>query len=62
MFYILTIVLPGGSVNIMLYNRPSASDFDDWGVEDWTSGELIQLMQNVGSFDPIFPTYLIPHS
>ncbi len=43
----------GSSVNFVLYNRPSASDFDDWANEynnpGWSSKELIPLLQKVKS-------------
>ncbi|THU99422.1 alcohol oxidase [Dendrothele bispora CBS 962.96] len=39
----------GSSVNFMLYNRPSASDFDDWvtefGNSGWSSEDLIPLLE-----------------
>jgi alcohol oxidase len=41
----------GSSVNWMYYNRPSASDFDDWateyGNEGWSSKELIPMLIKV---------------
>lgn len=41
----------GSSVNFMVYNRPAASDFDDWETEfrnpAWSSKELIPLLQKV---------------
>lgn len=41
----------GSSVNFVLYNRPSASDFDDWASEydnpGWSSKELVPLLQKV---------------
>lgn len=38
-------------MNFVLYNRPSASDFDDWASEydnpGWSSKELVPLLQKV---------------
>ncbi len=43
----------GSSTNFMLYNRPSASDFDDWEVEfgnaGWAARDMIPLLEKVGS-------------
>ncbi|THU99424.1 alcohol oxidase [Dendrothele bispora CBS 962.96] len=53
----------GSSVNFMLYNRPSASDFDDWekkfGNTGWSSRELIPLLQQAETYeiDPAKPTH-----
>ena len=34
-------VLGGGSsVNLMMYTRPAASDFDDWNTEGWSFSDL----------------------
>lgn len=41
----------GSAVNFLMYNRPSASDYDDWETEynnpGWGSKELIPLLCNV---------------
>jgi alcohol oxidase len=41
----------GSSINFMLYNRPSASDYDDWetkyGNQGWGSKNIIPLLQKV---------------
>ncbi|KAK0432026.1 GMC oxidoreductase-domain-containing protein [Armillaria borealis] len=45
----------GSSVNFMLYNRPAASDFDDWetdfGNEGWGSKDLIPLLQKAETYE-----------
>ncbi|KAJ6617578.1 GMC oxidoreductase-domain-containing protein [Mycena sp. CBHHK59/15] len=45
----------GSSVNFMMYNRPSASDFDDWETEyenpGWSSKELIPLLQKAETYE-----------
>ncbi|KAJ7045930.1 GMC oxidoreductase-domain-containing protein [Mycena alexandri] len=57
-----SIVIPSGrcigggsSVNFMLYNRPAASDFDDWenefGNKGWSSKELIPLLQKAETYE-----------
>ena len=41
-------VLGGGSsVNLMMYNRPAASDFDDWNTEGWSFTDLKPLFKKV---------------
>ncbi|KAJ7167198.1 GMC oxidoreductase-domain-containing protein [Mycena crocata] len=65
-----SIVIPSGrcvgggsSVNFMLYNRPAASDFDDWekefGNAGWSSQDLIPLLQKAEMYeiDPEKPTH-----
>ncbi|KAJ8489460.1 hypothetical protein ONZ45_g13566 [Pleurotus djamor] len=55
----------GSSVNFVLYNRPAASDFDDWANEynnpGWSSKELIPLLQKARvetyEVDPSAPTH-----
>ncbi|KAJ6588684.1 GMC oxidoreductase-domain-containing protein [Mycena capillaripes] len=53
----------GSSVNFMLYNRPAASDFDDWETEfsntGWSSKELIPLLQKAETYeiDPMRATH-----
>ncbi|KAG2039074.1 hypothetical protein BDR03DRAFT_1009280 [Suillus americanus] len=37
----------GSSVNVMVYTRAPASDFDDWGTDGWESKNLIPLMKKV---------------
>lgn len=37
----------GSSVNFMIYNRASASDFDDWNTEGWTFKDLKPLLKKV---------------
>jgi alcohol oxidase len=43
----------GSSVNWMYYNRPSASDFDDWetefGNEGWSAKNLIPMLEKVST-------------
>ncbi|KAJ7758182.1 GMC oxidoreductase-domain-containing protein [Mycena maculata] len=45
----------GSSVNFMLYNRPAASDLDDWETEfgnvGWSSKELIPLFQKFETYE-----------
>ncbi|KAJ7187780.1 GMC oxidoreductase-domain-containing protein [Mycena filopes] len=45
----------GSSVNFMLYNRASASDYDDWEVEyqnpGWSSKVLIPLLQKAETYE-----------
>ncbi|KAJ7707067.1 alcohol oxidase [Mycena metata] len=45
----------GSSVNFMLYNRASASDYDDWEVEysnpGWGSKVLIPLLQKAETYE-----------
>ncbi|KAJ7263563.1 alcohol oxidase-like protein [Mycena haematopus] len=49
----------GSSINFMLYNRPSASDYDDWetkyGNQGWGSKNIIPLLQKAETYD-IEPT------
>ncbi|KAL4260481.1 GMC oxidoreductase family protein, partial [Pleurotus pulmonarius] len=53
----------GSSVNFVLYNRPSASDFDDWATvydnPGWSSKDMIPLLQKVETYevDPSAPTH-----
>ncbi|KAF7348027.1 Alcohol oxidase [Mycena sanguinolenta] len=53
----------GSSVNFVLYNRPAASDFDDWETEfgnvGWSSKELIPLLKKAETYeiDPTKPTH-----
>ncbi|KAJ7436330.1 GMC oxidoreductase-domain-containing protein [Mycena latifolia] len=53
----------GSSVNFMLYNRPAASDFDDWETEfgnvGWSSKDLILMLQKAETYeiDPAKPTH-----
>jgi len=37
----------GSSVNFMIYNRASASDFDDWNTEGWRFKDLKPLLKKV---------------
>ncbi|KAF7331512.1 GMC oxidoreductase [Mycena kentingensis (nom. inval.)] len=45
----------GSSINFMLYNRPSASDYDDWetkfGNKGWGSDKIIPLLQKAETYD-----------
>ncbi|KAJ6605452.1 GMC oxidoreductase-domain-containing protein [Mycena vulgaris] len=45
----------GSSVNFMLYNRPAASDFDDWEIEfgniGWSSKDMIPLLQKGETYE-----------
>ncbi|KAJ7187783.1 GMC oxidoreductase-domain-containing protein [Mycena filopes] len=65
-----SIVIPSGrcigggsSVNFMLYNRPAASDFDDWqdefGNKGWSSKDLIPLLEKAENYeiDPKLATH-----
>jgi hypothetical protein len=36
-------------MTVMVYTRPPASDYDDWGVEGWESENLIPLMKKVSN-------------
>lgn len=53
----------GSSINFMLYNRPAASDFDDWEKDfsnpGWGARELIPLLANAETYeiDPSMPTH-----
>ncbi|KAJ6541246.1 glucose-methanol-choline oxidoreductase, partial [Mycena vulgaris] len=53
----------GSSVNFMIYNRPSASDFDDWenefGNPGWGAKDMIPMLQKVKTYDnePGKPTH-----
>lgn len=40
----------GSSVNFMLYNRPSSSDFDEWNTREWTSRDLLPLFKKVETY------------
>jgi alcohol oxidase len=37
----------GGSVNLMMYTRASASDYDNWNTEGWSFNELKPLFKKV---------------
>ncbi|KAG1750337.1 GMC oxidoreductase-domain-containing protein [Suillus paluster] len=49
----------GSNVNVMLYTRAPASDFDDWGVDGWESENLIPLMKKLETYEvqPDRPTH-----
>ncbi|KAJ6543116.1 alcohol oxidase-like protein [Mycena capillaripes] len=53
----------GSSVNFMMYNRPSASDFDDWekdfGNAGWSAKDLLPLLEKAETYeiDPAKPTH-----
>ncbi|KAJ7136140.1 GMC oxidoreductase-domain-containing protein [Mycena epipterygia] len=53
----------GSSVNWMLYNRPAASDFDDWekkfGNVGWSAKDLIPMLEKCETYeiDPKKPTH-----
>ncbi|KAJ6463036.1 GMC oxidoreductase-domain-containing protein [Mycena vitilis] len=53
----------GSSINIMMYNRPAASDFDEWetdfGNVGWGSKDLIPMLQKAETYeiDPTKPTH-----
>ncbi|KAJ7689560.1 glucose-methanol-choline oxidoreductase, partial [Mycena rosella] len=53
----------GSCVNFMLYNRPAASDFDDWenefGNVGWSSKDLIPMLQKGETYEigPRKPTH-----
>ncbi|KAJ6556755.1 GMC oxidoreductase-domain-containing protein [Mycena vulgaris] len=53
----------GSSVNFMIYNRPSASDFDDWenefGNPGWGAKDMIPMLQKAETYDiePGKPTH-----
>ena len=41
-------VLGGGSsINLMMYNRPAASDLDDWNTDGWSFTDLKPLFKKV---------------
>lgn len=40
----------GSSVNFMLYNRPSSSDFEEWNVPGWTPRDLIPLFKKLETY------------
>ncbi|KAL7269728.1 hypothetical protein RUND412_007595 [Rhizina undulata] len=47
----------GSSINFLMYTRASASDYDDWKTEGWSSKELLPLLQKtethtMGNCDP----------
>ncbi|KAI7363642.1 alcohol oxidase, partial [Hortaea werneckii] len=44
-------VLGGGSsINIMLYSRAKAQDFDDWNVPGWAAKDIIPFMQKLEDY------------
>ncbi|KAG2755335.1 GMC oxidoreductase [Suillus brevipes Sb2] len=49
----------GSCVNFMVYTRPPASDYDDWGVTGWESKNLIPLMKKLETYEvqPGLPTH-----
>ncbi|KAG1730544.1 GMC oxidoreductase-domain-containing protein [Suillus paluster] len=49
----------GSSVNFGAYTRAPASDFDDWAVDGWKSGDLIPLMKKLETYEvqPNRPTH-----
>ncbi|KAJ6514115.1 GMC oxidoreductase-domain-containing protein [Mycena vulgaris] len=53
----------GSSVNVMLYNRPAASDFDDWETEfgnaGWSAKEMSPMLQKAETYEiePTKPTH-----
>ncbi|KAJ8597332.1 alcohol oxidase, partial [Rhizopogon salebrosus TDB-379] len=49
----------GSSVNLMVYARSPASDFDDWAVDGWESKNLIPLMKKLETYEvqPDRPTH-----
>ncbi|KAG1849310.1 GMC oxidoreductase-domain-containing protein [Suillus tomentosus] len=46
-------------VNLMIYTRAPASDYDDWGVDGWESENLIPLMKKLETYEvqPGHPTH-----
>ncbi|GMF00100.1 unnamed protein product [[Candida] boidinii] len=40
----------GSSINFMMYTRASASDYDDWESEGWTTEELLPLMKKFETY------------
>ncbi|RMY15598.1 hypothetical protein D0867_06777 [Hortaea werneckii] len=40
----------GSSINIMLYSRAKAQDFDDWNVPGWTAKDVIPFMQKLEDY------------
>ncbi|KAI7089398.1 alcohol oxidase [Hortaea werneckii] len=40
----------GSSVNIMVYSRAKAQDFDDWNVPGWTAKDVIPFMQKLEDY------------
>ncbi|CCM05911.1 uncharacterized protein FIBRA_08149 [Fibroporia radiculosa] len=53
----------GSSVNFMMYNRPSKSDFDDWetvyGNTGWGSKDLLPLFQKARTVIRVMETYQV---
>ncbi|KAG1812433.1 GMC oxidoreductase-domain-containing protein [Suillus subaureus] len=41
----------GSCVNFMVYTRPPASDYDDWGADGWESESLIPLMKKLETYE-----------
>ncbi|KAG9256214.1 putative glucose dehydrogenase [Emericellopsis atlantica] len=43
----------GSSINMGMYSRPQWSDFDGWGVEGWTTEDMLRCMKKVEDYhDP----------
>ncbi|CDK24354.1 unnamed protein product [Kuraishia capsulata CBS 1993] len=40
----------GSSINFMMYTRGSASDYDDWETEGWTTKDLLPLMKKTETY------------
>nr|BCL40476.1 alcohol oxidase [Ogataea minuta] len=40
----------GSSINFLMYTRASASDYDDWEQEGWTTDELLPLMKKLETY------------
>nr|AAV66466.1 alcohol oxidase B [Pichia sp. BZ159] len=40
----------GSSINFLMYTRASASDYDDWESEGWTTDELLPLMKKLETY------------
>ncbi|KAG1740629.1 hypothetical protein EDB19DRAFT_1828436 [Suillus lakei] len=49
----------GSTVNVMVYTRAPASDYDDWGADGWESKNLIPLMKKLETYEvqPNRPTH-----
>ncbi|CAE6461199.1 unnamed protein product [Rhizoctonia solani] len=40
----------GSSINIMMYARAAASDYDDWNTTGWASEDLIPLLRKIETY------------
>lgn len=40
----------GSSINFLMYTRASASDFDDWKTEGWSSKDMLPLLRKLETY------------